>query len=81
MNKKANIAVLVLIAVVIVLFSILYFTSYNTAYLMIALLCIGILNIVNGAIAMKSGARPAGVVLLAGGVVLTIFMAVVLIVK
>ena len=74
MNKKALIAMLLVLAAIIVVFAVLYFVYQDTSFILYALLAIGVLNVVNGVIAVKSGMKSPGVIFLAGGIALTVFM-------
>ena len=81
MDKRASIIVLILLGVIIVFFSILYFVFQDLLYIMLALLCIGVLNIANGFVSLKSGQKTGGAIFLVGGIVLTCFMAIVILTR
>lgn len=74
MNKKAMMGMLIALAVIIALFAILYFINQDLVFIMYALLAIGVLNIVNGFVAMKSGVKTVGMIFFIGGAALTVFM-------
>ena len=72
--KKINVILLILMAVTVVVFSVLYFSSGNLLFLKLGLLAIGILNILNGIIAVKSGMSTVAVIYLVGGAALMLIM-------
>ena len=72
--KKINVLLLILTAVIVVVFSVLYFTSGSLIFLKLGLLAIGVLNILNGIIAVKSGMSAVAVIYLIGGAALTLIM-------
>ena len=75
--RKAMIGTIVLMAVVLILCTVLYFTQgRNPLYLEGALILVGVLNIINGVLTIKAQNKGTGILLICAGIVIIVIMIV-----
>ena len=77
MNKYLLIP-LVLAGAGVIAFAILYFSTQNALYAFASLLCVGLVNIVNGFLFYKNGTHSVSTIFFIGGSLLTLLMMVVI---
>lgn len=75
--RKAMIGTIVLMAVVLILCTVLYFIQgRNPLYLEGALILVGVLNIINGVLTIKAQNKGTGILLICAGIVIIVIMIV-----
>ncbi len=73
-KNKFHTIILFIIAGIIVVFTVLYFILDDLLYLKLGLLSVGVLNMINGFVAVRNGISSVATIYLAGGAALTLVM-------
>ena len=77
-KKWLWIVLFILLGSCVALFAVLFFVNGNVQFMFASLLCIGMINVVNGIVFMQRASKSVGAIFLVGGVALMLFMVVVL---
>lgn len=76
-TRKWVVGTMIFMAAIIIICAVLYFLNgKNLLYLEIALLLVGILNVVNGILTLKTQNKGLGVLLICSGIVIIAIMIV-----
>ena len=75
MHKKLLIP-LILAGIGVIVLAVLYFSTKNDLFMLGSLLCVGLVNVVNGFIFSRNGARSSSTIFFIGGSLLSLLMLV-----